>query len=40
MIATKFKVDPAVVSSPLLATFVDMGGVIIYFSVAKLVLGI
>jgi len=40
IIATRFKLDPAVVSSPLLATFVDMGGVIIYFSVAKLVLGI
>jgi len=40
MIATKLKVDPAVVSSPLLATCVDMGGVVIYFSVARLVLGI
>lgn len=40
MIATKIRVDPAVVSSPLLATCVDMGGVVIYFSVARLVLGI
>jgi magnesium transporter len=38
--ATKLKVDPAVVSSPLLTTFVDMGGIVIYFSVAKIVLGI
>jgi magnesium transporter len=38
--ATKLKVDPAVVSSPLLTTFVDMGGIIIYFTVAKMVLGI
>jgi magnesium transporter len=38
--ATKLKVDPAVVSSPLLTTFVDMGGIVIYFSVAKMVLGI
>jgi len=40
LIATRFKVDPAVVSSPLLTTFVDMGGIIIYFSVAKIILGI
>ncbi len=38
--ATKLKVDPAVVSSPLLTTFVDLGGVVIYFSVAKIILGI
>lgn len=38
--ATKIKIDPAVVSSPLLTTFVDMGGIIIYFTVARLILGI
>ncbi|PKL37576.1 MAG: magnesium transporter [Spirochaetae bacterium HGW-Spirochaetae-1] len=40
IIATRLKVDPALVSSPLLATVVDMGGVIIYFTAAKLMLGI
>jgi len=38
--ATKLKLDPAVVSSPLLTTFVDMGGILIYFSVARIILGI
>ncbi len=40
MVATKLKVDPAVVSSPLLTTFVDMGGIVIYFTMAKMILGI
>jgi magnesium transporter len=40
LVATKFKVDPALVSSPLLTTFVDMGGVVIYFTMAKMILGI
>ncbi len=40
IIATRAKIDPAVVSSPLLATLVDMGGIVIYFSVAKIILGI
>jgi len=40
ILAEKVKVDPAVVSSPLLTTFVDMGGIIIYFLMAKLILGI
>ncbi|MFC1669609.1 magnesium transporter [Spirochaetota bacterium] len=40
IIATKLKMDPAVVSSPLLTTFVDMGGIVIYFTTAKFILGI
>jgi len=40
LVAQKVKVDPAIVSSPLLTTFVDMGGILIYFGVAKAVLGI
>jgi magnesium transporter len=40
IMATRAKIDPAVVSSPLLATLVDMGGIVIYFSVAKIILGI
>ncbi len=40
LIATRVKIDPAIVSSPLLTTFVDMGGIIIYFTVARIILGI
>jgi magnesium transporter len=40
MAATKLKIDPALISSPLLATVVDMSGVLIYFTTAKLILGI
>ncbi len=40
LFATWLKFDPAVVSSPLLTTFVDMGGITIYFTVAKIVLGV
>ena len=35
---TKLKIDPAVTSSPFLATLMDATGLIIYFTVAKLVL--
>ncbi len=37
IVLTKFKLDPAVISSPLLTTVVDSTGLIIYFSLAKLV---
>ncbi|MDY6933646.1 MAG: magnesium transporter, partial [Spirochaetota bacterium] len=40
MIATKIKLDPVVISSPALTTLVDMGGIAIYFTTAKLILGI
>lgn len=40
IIAIKLKLDPAVVSSPALTTFVDIGGITIYFTVARLILGI
>lgn len=40
VIAIKLKLDPAVVSSPALTTFVDIGGITIYFIVAHLILGI
>ena len=40
LIATKFKFDPAVVASPALTTIVDITGLLIYFSTAKLLLGI
>jgi magnesium transporter len=35
---TKFKIDPAVASSPLITTIVDVTGLLIYFSIAALVL--
>jgi magnesium transporter len=38
--AAKMKWDPAVVASPALTTIVDITGLLIYFSIAKLLLGI
>lgn len=40
MILSKLELDPAVVSSPFITTAVDVTGLIIYFSIAKLFLGI
>ncbi len=40
LLARKFRVDPAVVSAPLITTLVDGTGLIIYFLVAKAVLGV
>ena len=40
LLANKVGVDPAVVSSPMVATLVDATGLIIYFSVARMILGI
>lgn len=40
IIAKKLKIDPAVMSAPFIATFVDATGLIIYFTVAKLILHI
>ncbi len=40
LIAAKLKLDPAVVASPALTTIVDITGLVIYFSMAKLILGI
>jgi magnesium transporter len=34
----RFGADPGVASSPFVATFVDVTGIIIYFSIAKLFL--
>lgn len=38
IIMTKLRLDPAVVSSPLITTLIDALGLLIYFSVAKLVI--
>ncbi|MGQ9629945.1 MAG: magnesium transporter [bacterium] len=40
LIAARFKIDPAVVASPALTTVVDITGLLIYFTTAKLILGI
>lgn len=40
MVAKRVGIDPAIVSAPFISTFVDSTGLVIYFSVAKLVLGI
>jgi len=37
IILTKLKLDPAVISSPLLTTLIDAAGLIIYFSIARLI---
>ncbi len=39
IVLTRFHLDPAVISSPLLTTVVDAGGLMIYFALAQLILG-
>ena len=38
-IFTKFKLDPAIASAPLITSIADICGILIYFSVAKWILG-
>ena len=40
LLATRLKIDPAVVSGPVMSTLVDATGLFIYFSIAGLVLGL
>ncbi|MBW2056646.1 MAG: magnesium transporter [Deltaproteobacteria bacterium] len=40
IILTRLKLDPAVISSPLLTTFLDITGLLIYFSTAAWLLGV
>ncbi len=40
LLATVFKIDPTVMSAPLIATLVDATGLIIYFTIAKSFLGL
>lgn len=40
LLAAKFKLDPAVIASPALTTIVDITGLLIYFTTAKMLLGI
>jgi magnesium transporter len=38
--AQRFGIDPAVLSAPLITTLVDATGLVIYFQIAKAVLGL
>lgn len=40
ILAQRFGVDPAALSAPLITTLVDATGLIIYFSIAKVILGV
>jgi len=40
LVAAKFGIDPALVSGPLMSTMVDATGLLIYFSIAKVLLGL
>jgi magnesium transporter len=40
LILTKFKLDPAVISSPFMATLIDFTGIIIYFNLSIFILGL
>ncbi|MFI2561802.1 magnesium transporter [Nocardia farcinica] len=40
LLAKKLRIDPAVVSAPMVTTLVDATGLVIYFTTAKLVMGI
>ncbi len=40
LVAAKLGIDPALVSGPLMSTLVDATGLLIYFSIARLILGL
>jgi magnesium transporter len=40
LLARRFRIDPTVVSAPLITTVVDATGLVIYFGIAKMMLGI
>ncbi len=40
IVADRFRIDPTVISGPMIATIVDATGLLIYFSLAKFILGI
>jgi magnesium transporter len=40
ILAQRVGVDPAVLSAPLITTLVDATGLIIYFTIAKIILGV
>jgi magnesium transporter len=40
LIATRLKIDPTVVSGPVMSTLVDATGLFIYFTIAKMIIGL
>ncbi len=40
LLATRFKIDPTVVSGPVMSTLVDATGLLIYFNIARFILGL
>jgi magnesium transporter len=40
LIAKKFRIDPAIMAAPLITTIADVSSLIIYFSIAKAIMGI
>ena len=40
LVLRAFRIDPAVVSAPLITTLVDGTGLVIYFQIAKVMLGL
>lgn len=40
LLATKFNIDPTVVSGPVMSTLVDATGLLLYFNIARLILGL
>lgn len=40
LVAKRIGIDPAIVSAPFISTFVDTTGLVLYFTIAKVVLGI
>ncbi len=40
LVAQRFRIDPTVVSAPFITTLVDAAGLVIYFLIAKAILGL
>ncbi len=40
LLAARFKIDPAIVSGPVMSTLVDATGLFIYFTIARVILGL
>ncbi len=40
LIATRLKIDPTVVSGPVMSTLVDATGLFIYFTIARIIIGL
>jgi len=40
LIASRLKIDPTMMSGPVMATLVDATGLFIYFTIARIVLGL